>query len=198
MANPRLEYPNPHYLMNKWIVHLCLAAILLAGCASQAVPTQTAPPEATPSPSPLPSPSPTSPPTPLVVFCAGSLIQPFADLEKAFESKYPQIDVRNECHGSIQVIRHVTELHELIDVVATADAALIPMLMYQTTNPETGLPYANWHIRFASNRLGLAYTEQSQLAETINAENWAQVLADPQLRVGSGRPASSMLPGTVA
>ncbi len=188
MANPRLEYPNPHYLMKNWIVHLCLAAILLAGCASQAVPTQTALPEATPAPSPLPSPSPTGPPTPLVVFCAGSLIQPFADLEKAFESKYPQIDVRNECHGSIQVIRHVTELHELIDVVATADAALIPMLMYQTTNPETGLPYANWHIRFASNRLGLAYTEQSQLAETINAENWAQVLADPRLRVGLADP----------
>ena len=188
MANPRLEYPNHQYLLKNWIVHLCLAAILLAGCASQAEPTQTPPPEATPAPSPLPSPSPASPPTPLVVFCAGSLIQPFADLEKAFESKYPQIDVRNECHGSIQVIRHVTELHELIDVVATADAALIPMLMYQTTNPETGLPYANWHIRFASNRLGLAYTEQSQLAETINAENWAQVLADPQLRVGLADP----------
>jgi len=188
MANPSLEYPNPHYLMKNWIVQLCLAAILLTGCAPQAVPTQTGPPEATPAPSPLPSPSPASPPTPLVVFCAGSLIQPFADLEKAFESKYPQIDVRNECHGSIQVIRHVTELHELIDVVATADAALIPMLMYQTTNPETGLPYANWHIRFASNRLGLAYTEQSQLAETINAENWAQVLADPQLRVGLADP----------
>jgi molybdate/tungstate transport system substrate-binding protein len=188
MANPRLEYPNPHYLLKNWFVPLCLTAILLAGCASQAVPTQTAPPAATLAPSPLPSASPTGPPTPLMVFCAGSLIQPFADLEKAFESKYPQIDVRNECHGSIQVIRHVTELHELIDVVATADAALIPMLMYQTTNPETGLPYANWHIRFASNRLGLAYTEQSQLAETINAENWAQVLSDPQLRVGLADP----------
>ena len=123
-----------------------------------------------------------------MVFCAGSLIQPFADLEKAFESRYPQIDVRNECHGSIQVIRHVTELHELIDVVATADAALIPMLMYQTTTPSTDLPYANWHIRFASNRLGLAYTEQSQLAETITAENWAQVLADPELEFGLADP----------
>ncbi len=50
--------------------------------------------------------------TPLVVFAAGSLIIPFADLEKAFEARYPEIDVQAEYHGSIQVIRHVTELHE--------------------------------------------------------------------------------------
>ena len=99
---------------------------------------------------------------PLRVFCAGSLILPFDHLEKAFESRYPHIDVQNECHGSIQVIRHVTELHEAIDVVATADDALIPMLMYPTQDPETGLPYADWYIRFATNRLALAYSPRSQ------------------------------------
>ncbi len=50
--------------------------------------------------------------TPLVVFAAGSLIIPFGDLEKAFESKYPNIDVQAQYHGSIQVIRHATDLHE--------------------------------------------------------------------------------------
>ena len=55
------------------------------------------------------------------------------------------MDVLNECHGSIQVIRHVTELHEQIDVVATADYALIPMLMYAVDDPDSGLPYANWY-----------------------------------------------------
>ena len=94
---------------------------------------------------------------PLSVFAAGSLIQPFNELEKAFETRYPYIDVLPEYHGSIQVIRHATELHEPIDVVATADASLLPMLMYGATVPETGKPYADWHIRFASNRLALAY-----------------------------------------
>jgi len=123
-----------------------------------------------------------------VVFCAGSLILPFDDIEKAFESRYPSIDVQNECHGSIQVIRHVTELHELIDVVATADAGLIPMLMYQAKDPETGERYADWYIRYASNRLALAYSERSLMAETINAENWTQVLANPALKVGIADP----------
>ena len=126
--------------------------------------------------------------TPLVIFAAGSLIIPFADMEKAFEAKYPNIDVRAEYHGSIQVMRHVTELHEEIDVVATADAALIPMLMYASTVPETGQPYADWYIRFAGNRLALAYTPQSAYADEINADNWMEVLARPDVKMGLSDP----------
>ena len=125
---------------------------------------------------------------PLLVFCAGSLIIPFQHLETAFEARYPAIDVLNECHGSIQVIRHVTDLHELIDVVATADAALIPMLMYSTNDPETGLPYASWYIRFATNRLGLAYSTRSQFADEITADNWYEILQRPGVRVGIADP----------
>ena len=106
--------------------------------------------------------------TPLVVFAAGSLIIPFGDLEKAFESKYPQIDVQAQYHGSIQVIRHATDLHEPIDVVATADASLLPMLMYTTNDPDTGQPYADWYIRFASNHLAIAYQPESMYANEIN------------------------------
>lgn len=126
--------------------------------------------------------------TPLVVFAAGSLIIPFADLEGAFEAKYPDIDVRAEYHGSIQVMRHVTEIHEEIDVVATADAALIPMLMYASSVPETGEPYADWYIKFASNHLALAYTPESKYASEIDEENWAEVLARPDVKMGLSDP----------
>jgi molybdate/tungstate transport system substrate-binding protein len=170
--------------MKNCILLICLVAFSLSGCSAAPGATPTGPPDLTQSPAP----SPAGPPTPLVVFCAGSLILPFDDIEKAFESRYPSIDVQNECHGSIQVIRHVTELHELIDVVATADAGLIPMLMYQAKDPETGERYADWYIRYASNRLALAYSERSLMAETINAENWTQVLANPALKVGIADP----------
>ena len=126
--------------------------------------------------------------TPLVVFAAGSLIIPFGDLEKAFESKYPQIDVQAQYHGSIQVMRHSTELHEPIDVVATADASLIPMLMYATINPETGIPYADWYIRFASNRLAIAYQTNSLYSNEITAENWYSIISRPDVKVGLADP----------
>ena len=126
--------------------------------------------------------------TPVVVFAAGSLIIPFADLEKAFESKYPNIDIQAQYHGSIQVIRHATELHEPIDVVATADASLLPMLMYATKDPDTGLPYSDWYIRFASNRLAIAYQAESLYASEINADNWHEILTRPEVKVGLADP----------
>ncbi len=125
---------------------------------------------------------------PLSVFAAGSLIIPFGHIEKAFEAKYPNIDVQAEYHGSIQVMRHVTELHEPIDVVATADASLIPMLMYASKVPETGQPYADWYIRFASNHLALAYNAESKYADEVNASNWTEVLARPDVKVGLADP----------
>ncbi len=126
--------------------------------------------------------------TPLVVFAAGSLIQPAADLEAAFEAANPDIDVLGEYHGSIQVMRHVTELHESIDVVATADHALIPMLMYASSDPASGKPYADWYVRFATNRLSLAYSEKSLYADEINAENWTEILSRPDVKVGIADP----------
>lgn len=126
--------------------------------------------------------------TPLSVFAAGSLIIPFGNLEKAFEAEHPNIDVQAEYHGSIQVMRHVTELHEPIDVVATADASLIPMLMYASKIPKTDQPYADWYIRFASNHLALAYNADSKYADEMDAENWTEVIARPDVKVGIADP----------
>jgi molybdate/tungstate transport system substrate-binding protein len=126
--------------------------------------------------------------TPLSVFAAGSLIIPFGDLEKAFEAKYPHIDVQAEYHGSIQVIRQVTDLHKPIDVVATADASLMPMLMYAVDDPDTGQPYADWYIRFATNRLALAYGPNSKYADEISSDNWTSILARPDVKVGLADP----------
>lgn len=126
--------------------------------------------------------------TPVVIFAAGSLIIPFAEIEEAFEAEYPQYDARIEYHGSIQVMRHVTELHEPIDVVATADAALVPMLMYASTNPDTGEAYANWYIRFASNKLMLSYTPNSLFADEINLENWPEILTRSDVKYGLPDP----------
>ena len=126
--------------------------------------------------------------TPLVVYAAGSLIVPFSDLAKAFESKYPQIDVQAQYHGSIQVIRQVTDLHIPIDVVATADASLLPMLMYTTNDPDSGLPNASWYIRFASNRLAIAYKPSSLYANKISADNWYSILSRPDVKLGLADP----------
>jgi molybdate/tungstate transport system substrate-binding protein len=109
-------------------------------------------------------------------------------LEQAYEQAHPDVDVQMEGHGSIQVIRHVTEIGDEVDVVMPADHALIPMLMYSTAVPETGKPYASWYAQFATNRLALAYRPQSRFADEISEGNWYEVISRPGVRLGTSDP----------
>jgi molybdate/tungstate transport system substrate-binding protein len=126
--------------------------------------------------------------TSITVLCAGSLIVPFQELADEFEAAHPDIDVLVEGHGSIQVIREVTELHKEADVMVVADQSLLPMLMYGNKVPGSADDYANWYIRFATNRLGIAYTSQSKYAVEIGSANWYEVLSRPDVKVGLSNP----------
>jgi molybdate/tungstate transport system substrate-binding protein len=126
--------------------------------------------------------------TPLNLIIAGSLMIPFDDLEKAYEAEHPDVDVQIEAHGSIQAIRQVSEVHEVMDAVFSADHVLIPMLMYQAKVPETGKPYADWYIKFATNHLGLAYSAKSKYADQVNSDNWYKIIARSDVKVGIADP----------
>ena len=126
--------------------------------------------------------------TPLKVFIAASLLVPFDALEGAYEGQHPEVDVQVEAHGSIQVVRHVTEIHDEIDVVVPADYILIPMLMYPATVPETGQPYADWTIQWSANRLVLAHKPDSRYADEISSQNWYEVVSRPDVLFGLSDP----------
>ena len=122
--------------------------------------------------------------TPLPVIAAGSFMLPMEDLKAQFEKLHPDIDVQIEGHGSIQVIRQVTELDKEADVLIVADHSLIPMMMYNTTIAGSDEPYADWCLSFATNSLGLAYTNTSKYSSEINQSNWYQILTRPDVTVG--------------
>ena len=118
---------------------------------------------------------------------AGSLLQPFDEVEKTFEAQHPDVDVQVEGHGSIQAIRQVTDLHRPVDVVAVADASLIPDLMFRT-DPTTGTNFTDTYTPFATNAMVIAFTNKSRYADEITSENWYQVLSRPDVRVGISNP----------
>jgi molybdate/tungstate transport system substrate-binding protein len=127
------------------------------------------------------------PKTVLKVVPAGSLLQPFDEVEKTFEAQHPDVDVQVEGHGSIQAIRQVTDLHRRIDVVAVADASLIPDLMFRP-DPATGTNFTDTYTPFATNAMVIAFTNKSRYADEITSENWYQVLSRPDVRVGISNP----------
>lgn len=123
--------------------------------------------------------------TKLKVIYAGSLIVPLEELEKQFESLHPSVDVQIEGHGSIQVIRQVTDIHKAVDVLAVADYSLIPDMMYATPSGED---YADWYVKFATNQMVLAYNNQSKYADEITESNWYEILARPDVTFGFSNP----------
>jgi molybdate/tungstate transport system substrate-binding protein len=122
------------------------------------------------------------------VLFAGSLIIPFAQLEKEFEAAHPEIDVNMEGHGSIQAVRIVGDLNEQADLVITADYRLIPMLLYQAKDPDSGRPYATWNVIFATNKMALAYAPGSAFANEVNADNWPEIINREGVRLGISDP----------
>ena len=112
----------------------------------------------------------------LTIFCATSLEYPLNKVDADFMAVNPNVDVEMEGHGSIQVIRQVTELNQKVDLLLVADYSLIPAMMYPTVDSQTNQSYANYYIRFATNKLVLAYTNSSKDANEINSSNWYSIL----------------------
>jgi molybdate/tungstate transport system substrate-binding protein len=124
----------------------------------------------------------------LKVLCAASLLFPLGKVEEAFEKANPDVNVEIEGHGSIQVIRQVTELDKEADLLMVADYSLIPLMMYNSSELGSNQSFADWYIRFASNKIVLAYTNSSKYANEVNATNWLSVLMKPNVVFGFPNP----------
>ena len=116
----------------------------------------------------------------LTIFHAGSLTVPMEAIEKAFEAKYPAVDVQREPSGSSKAARKISDLGKPCDIMAAADYKVIDKLL----RPD----YTDNNIRFASNRMVLCYTDQSRFAETINEKNWMDILQKPGVTWGHSSP----------
>lgn len=116
----------------------------------------------------------------LIIFHAGSLSAPFRELEKQFETKYPEVDVRREASGSREAAKKICELGREADIIAVADYTIFDSLLM----PE----YADWCLRFAKNRMVIAYTEKSKYTDKINEQNWFEILRLSDVKWGHSNP----------
>lgn len=116
----------------------------------------------------------------LMIFHAGSLSVPFEAMEKAFEAKYPKVDILREAAGSQACARKITDLKKPCDLMVSADYTVIDKLLIPA--------YTDWNVRFATNQLVLCYTDKSKYAKTINAKNWYKILQKKDVVWGHSDP----------
>jgi len=116
----------------------------------------------------------------LTIFHAGSLTVPFASIEKAFETKYPGVDVQREAGGSTKMARLISEVGKPADIMASAD--------YKVIDNNLIPGFADWNVRFATNQLVLCYTNQSRYADQVNDKNWYEILQKKEVVWGHSDP----------
>lgn len=124
-------------------------------------------------------------PVTLTIFAAGTLSGPFNAIDKAFMAKYSNVTVQAQFGGSVKEVKQITELHQQADIVGVADYSVIPKYLYGQGG---GTQYTTWYVGFASNALTFVYTDKSKGADTINANNWMDVLSQPGVEIGRSNP----------
>ena len=123
----------------------------------------------------------TRPRPPITVFAAASLARPLKTLTDSFQraSRIPSLV---ELGGSLDHARKLTDLGRVADVIMLVDddvmASLVPA-------------HLAWYVRFATNKLGIAYSPKSARADSITPENWWRVLGTHGVRVGRADPATA-------
>ena len=116
----------------------------------------------------------------LIIFNAGSLAGPIADLLTEFAKLHPGITPQQENSGSLEAARKITELGKSCDVLAVADYEVIPSRLMPK--------HADWYVVFARNQLVLIHMPRSKFSDQINSDNWHEVLLRPAVRYGYSNP----------
>jgi len=103
-------------------------------------------------------------------------------MERSYEKLNPGIDIQLEGAGSVACARKITDLGRECDIMASADFRVIDEMLI----PE----YTEINIRFASNSMAIAYTENSARSDEINADNWFHILMDKDVIYSRSDPDS--------
>ena len=112
----------------------------------------------------------------LTVFNAAALGPPLREALAAAAGTPPRFTLAQESAPSLEVVRKLTELGQVPDLLAVADEALIPQFVVPA--------HADWYVRFGTNAMVLAYGPRARHADEITADNWWRVLQRPGVQVG--------------
>jgi molybdate/tungstate transport system substrate-binding protein len=98
---------------------------------------------------------------------------------------HPNVTIQAQFGGSVKMVKQVTDLGQVADVVAVADYRVIPKFLFAGPG-RTG--YADWYAGFATNAVTFVYTPKSKFASEITPGNWYQVLSRPGVEIGRSNP----------
>jgi molybdate/tungstate transport system substrate-binding protein len=115
----------------------------------------------------------------LTIYDAGLLAAPIRAVADSFGLR-EAVTVVEETARGVDAGRAVAELGAVPDIIALADAGAFDRLLIPSVT--------TWHVRFARDRIVIAYRDSAPGAARIDSTNWWKVLQRRGLRVGRPDP----------
>lgn len=112
----------------------------------------------------------------LVIFHAGSFTFPIDKVIEEFKKENPNVQIKREIAGSLECARKITELNKSCDVFISSDYQVIDKLLIPK--------FAEWNLKFATNEIVIAYSNESKKSKEINQNNLWKILPDDKIRIG--------------
>lgn len=119
------------------------------------------------------------PKSPITVFAAASLARPLVVLADSFQRR-AKVPTLSELGGSLEQARKITDLGRIPDVLMLVDDDVVAALMPT---------HLDWYVRFATNRVVVAYTPRSKHGSAVTPENWWEILSRNDVAIGRADPA---------
>ncbi|MEW6775995.1 MAG: extracellular solute-binding protein [Bdellovibrionota bacterium] len=116
----------------------------------------------------------------LAVLTAASMRSTMDELAALYRKQNPGLEVTIQSGGSTALARKALDLQQPADVIVLADESLFGDLL----EPK----WCSYHVRFATERVVLAYHESALGSKGIDRKNWAQVLLKEDVRIGMANP----------
>ena len=116
----------------------------------------------------------------LTIFHAGSLTKPLNAVSNSFKQLHKNFEIRFESSGSLVVVRKIVELGKVPDIAFFADYRIFNLFLYPK--------FADFQVRFASNSMVLAYTENSKYSKELKDSNWYEIILRPNVKFGYSNP----------
>lgn len=117
----------------------------------------------------------------LIIFYDSALSGAMEELIGRFEKIHPEVKVEAEPSEPMGAVCKVIDLRREVDLVISDPELIERMLMPRKLFTPS---YADWLIKFAADRLVIAYADSSRYAGEINAANWREVLSRRGVRIG--------------
>jgi molybdate/tungstate transport system substrate-binding protein len=111
----------------------------------------------------------------VLVYAAASLSGPMKAVLDSF-ARHTGAAVAEEHGGSLELARRITELNRVPDLIVLADQEVFPDLLMGA--------HASWYVRFARNRMVVAFTNRSRHAAEMSPSSWWKVLLRPEVKLG--------------